>query len=342
MANNKERLLFLLKNLMDNTDEAHEYTMKELVCLYRENGMAATTKTIRNDIDTLRDSGFGVIETSDPGKPTYYSYEQKFNSAELKMIIDAVAAARFISPKDCQELTGRLLTLAGRNIARELAADVDFSTHNETPNRNLYVTIQEISEAISMGKKISYQYYDYNLDKEKILHNNGEVYTYSPYGFAWNTDRYYLLGQVDKRPGIINPVRVDLLCRVRILEEDAAPAPSDFHPERYSQKVFTMFGGEETEVVLEADNSLVKKFIDRFGSGFAISKASDDTFYATVRVSVSPTFFGWVFQYNGKIRIVGPDAVSGRYMEMLRRASAYENAVHGGKIPDPGRQQADK
>lgn len=327
MANNKERLLFLLKSFMDNTDESHEYTLKDLEALYKENGTAATPKTIRNDIATLVESGFKIIETADPGKPTYYSYEQQFSSAELKMIIDAVSAAKFISPKDSQELISRLLSLAGNNVAKELAADADVSGHIDTPNKNLYVTIQMISEAISRGRKISFQYYDYDLSKKKVLHNDGEVYIFSPYGFAWNEDRYYLLGRVDKRPGIINPFRVDLLCRVKILDEDAVPAPEAFYPKKYSDRVFRMFGGEETEVVLEADNSLVKKFIDRFGDGFTITKASENTFYAKVRVSISPTFFGWVFQYDGRVMIADPPDVARRYREMLGRLLAYEEKM---------------
>ena len=121
--------------------------------------------------------------------------------------------------------------------------DLDPTDHHESPNRMLFDTIQVITRARDLKKKISYQYYDYNLQKKLILHNNGEVYTYSPYDFAWYEDRYYLLGCVDKRPGIINPVRTDLLTNLKILDEDAVPAPPGFSPGKYADKVFKMFGG---------------------------------------------------------------------------------------------------
>ena len=312
---------------MENTDETHEYTLKDLMALYDENGTPATPKTVRNDLAKLVEAGFPVIETAVAGNPTYYSYEQRFDSSELKMIIDAVSAARFISPKNSQALISKLLTLTSREAAREIALDADVSGHNDTPNRNLNITIQTISEAIALKKKIRYQYYDYSLEKKRILHNNGETYTYSPYGFAWNEDRYYLLGRVDKRPDTINPVRVDLLCHVEVTDEDVLPAPSDFAPKKYSDKVFRMFGGEETDVTLEADNDLVKKFIDRFGQGFELSRASDTTFYATVHVSVSPTFFSWIFQYNGRVSIAGPPEVRDRYASMLRRILSYHEKL---------------
>lgn len=214
--------------------------------------------------------------------------------------------------------------------------DADVSNHTETPNRNMYATIQIVSSAIAQKKKIRYQYYDYNLRLERILHNDGEVYFYSPYGFAWNEDLYYLLGRVDKRPDIINPIRVDLMCHVEILDEEARPAPPDFSAKKYSDKVFKMFGGEETEVTLEADKSLVRKFIDRFGNNFAITGVTKDTFHATVQVSVSPTFFGWIFQYNGLIRILRPREVLDRYMDMLIRLLDDQSSVKW--FPEMGKQ----
>ncbi|MBR3187792.1 MAG: WYL domain-containing protein, partial [Lachnospiraceae bacterium] len=118
-------------------------------------------------------------------------------------------------------------------------------------------------------------------------------------------------------------VRTDLLTNVKILDEDAVPAPPGFSPGKYADKVFKMFGGEETEVILEAENTLVKKFIDRFGDSFSIRKASSTSFFATVWVSISPTFFSWVFQYNGRIRIVEPEIVTQEYAGMLGRLLRY-------------------
>ena len=330
MATNRERLLFLLKTLMDNTDGTHDYTMKDLEKLYQANGISGTAKTIRKDYQQLKDMGFHVSDTPDPGRATVYSYEQAFEGAELRMIIDAVSAAKFISPSNARKLIEKLVSLASKPDAEEFSLNADTAWHNESPNKNFYVTIQVISDAIAANKKISYQYYDYGLDKKMVLRNNGETYIYSPYGFAWNEDRYYLLGQVDKRPGVINPVRVDLLWNVKILDETAVASPEGFNVRKYSDKVFKMFGGEETEVILEADNSLVKKFVDRFGDGFSISKATEDTFYATVNVSVSPTFFSWVFQYNGQIRVAGPQEVRDQYSGMLSRLLAYYSKLGEG------------
>ena len=119
MAKNKERLLFLLKSLMNTSDGASDYTLKELEELYENNGLSATQKTIRNDISKLIEAGFEIEEYSEPGKPTHYSCRLTFEKPELKMIIDAVMAANFISASKCQQLVEKLMSLAGENAKNQ-------------------------------------------------------------------------------------------------------------------------------------------------------------------------------------------------------------------------------
>ena len=60
--------------------------------------------------------------------------------------------------------------------------------------------------------------------------------------------------------------------------------------------------------------------IDIFGVDFGTEAIDDEYFKATVSVCTSTTFYRWVFGFNGKIRIVGPQLVRERYKEMLLNA----------------------
>lgn len=322
MARNSDRLLFILKTFMKETDENHQLSLRELMLLCDENGTPGTDKTIRKDLDQLISSGFKIMTFSDPGRPNYYYYKQAFLGSELKIIIDALSAAKFIKEEDSRDLIRKLITLANSHTTSMLQ-ESDVSGHRDNPS--LHMAINKITDAISKKKKIRYQYCDYDLKKNRILHNDGEKYIFSPYDLSWNQDHYYLLGQMDKRPGSINPVRVDLMCNIRILKDDILPAPADYQPEKYSDKVFSMFGGEEREVTLEADRTLLKSFIDRFGNDFDIPSATATKFFAVVHVCVSPTFFSWVFQFDGRVRIKGPADIARQYAEMLERNHAACN-----------------
>jgi hypothetical protein len=59
--------------------------------------------------------------------------------------------------------------------------------------------------------------------------------------------------------------------------------------------------------------------IDRFGDDIRTVIANKEHFAATVEVSVSQTFFAWVFQFAGEIRIAGPRAVKEQYRQMLEK-----------------------
>jgi len=37
-------------------------------------------------------------------------------------------------------------------------------------------------------------------------------------------------------------------------------------------------------------------------------------------VSASPTFFGWVFGFNGKVQILEPESVKEQYRQMIAKA----------------------
>jgi predicted DNA-binding transcriptional regulator YafY len=110
------------------------------------------------------------------------------------------------------------------------------------------------------------------------------------------------------------------MVEVEILNENAYPEPEDFHVVDFIRKVFEMFDGEEETVTLECENTLMKVIIDRFGEEVDTERISQDKFRVKVLISTSRTFYGWVFQFGGQIKIVGPDKVKKEYIDMARAA----------------------
>ena len=64
----------------------------------------------------------------------------------------------------------------------------------------------------------------------------------------------------------------------------------------------------------------MKAIIDRFGADVPTRIADCAHFITTVEVSVSPTFYAWVFTYGGKIQIISPEPVRREYSERLKMA----------------------
>ena len=144
------------------------------------------------------------------------------------------------------------------------------------------------------------------------------MYVLSPYVLYWNEDYYYVLGYSDKREKI-TAFRIDRMKTPKITEEKAELKPKDFDVSAYSNKVFQMFSGEETTVELECDTPLMKYVIDRFGIDVETEELSEEKFLAKVPVDLSPTFYGWVFQFGGGVRIIGPEEAVDGFENLLEK-----------------------
>lgn len=122
----------------------------------------------------------------------------------------------------------------------------------------------------------------------------------------WNEDYYYVVGWSDKHENV-STFRVDRLVKPEITDEKAHRKPGDFDIDDYSRRIFEMYDGEPTLVRLECRNDFAKYIVDRFGTKPETTQTSDDCFEIEVEVSLSPTFYAWVFQFGGGIRIVSPE-----------------------------------
>lgn len=313
----KKRLLMLIKLLKDHTDEDHPVSTRDIMAYYKENGMSSDRKTLDADIKLLQEQGFDLIKIkSSPNK--YYIASREFELPELKLLIDAVQSSRFITEKKSRELSKKLAGLASAEQAKELDRHTGVNGRAKSTNEQQLYTVDTITKAINEKKKIRYQYQEYDGKKRKILRNDGEVYVLSPYMLYWNEDFYYVVGYSDKRE-TITAFRVDRIINIEITDAKAVKRPKGFKVSNYSDSIFGMYSGPESEVELECRNNLMKYIIDRFGEKIKVHPTENGTFLTTVTVQLSPVFYGWIFQFGGGIKIKDPKYAVDQYGEMLKQ-----------------------
>lgn len=323
---NKSRLTFLLRYLMDHTDEDHPLSIYDIIDIMEQNGYGTVTrKTATDDIQALKDNGFSIY-TDDSGSSNHYFYDGRpFQVAELKLLLDAVDSASFISPSNASDLYEKILSLASVYGREKLQLEHASDPKRANNSKILYVT-DIVQEAIRTGKKIKFQYADIDENKKRFLRHNGAFYTVSPYHTYQNDGRYYMLGFYDKRQAI-NTFRIEFMEIPELLDEAAVPEPEDFDFTEYLKSTFKMYSGETKTVTLEAENALMRKVIDKFGSDFTAKEVAGDRFRTQVEVSVSETFFSWLFHYDGRIEVIEPQDVCDQYERMLERALAYRQRI---------------
>jgi len=319
MSPQKDRLLFLLELLNKETDEQHPMTVAEIISRMEQEGFSCCWNTLKSDMDKLDESGVDLI--CNKGRELqYFIGNRHFELAELKLLVDAVQASRFISAKKSKQLVKKLTELTSVHQAGELNRQLYIDKQPKTTNESVFYTVDLLHTAIREKKKVTFKYYEYDTNKKKVYKHNRQVYVFSPYALIWNSDCYYILGFSDSHGKIIK-FRVDRIAKPEISDEPIVPAPKDFDPSVYIRSVFQMFDGAEQTVVLRCENALMKSIIDRFGEDVETAVLDDAHFSARVLVSASPTFFGWVFSFAGRMEITAPKSVADEYLALARRVA---------------------
>ncbi len=317
----KGRVLFLQKYLEEHTDDDHVITTEELIKLYEANGYKAQRQTIADDVAVLVSSGFEVIVNQVARNKTktnaYHIGARLFELPELKLLVDAVSSSRFITAEKSELLIKKLSQLTNEENRNDLSARIYTGDRLKTTNPNVLVNIDTIYNAIRDKKKITFHYWDYAPNKERVLKHDGEDYVFSPYVLLWNDDRYYVPGYSEKHQDTVK-FRVDRMCDIQIMDEEAHIDP-EFNAAEYSKKVIKMYDDKlpERAVTLRCQNEYMKNVLDRFGEDIKTTTVNKDSFRARVTVVPSSTFFGWVMQYKGGILIERPAEVKRNYEEML-------------------------
>ncbi len=317
----KIRPLYLGKILYEMTDEEHCLSTPELIEILKEKyNINGYRTTIASDIELLKEFGMD-IETVKSKSNMYHLVSREFDLPEVKLLIDAVASSKFIAEKKSNELVAKLGTLASKNQSDLLKRNVIPEGRIKPDNENIYYIVDVINKAINTGRKISFQYFSYNVRKEQKPKHNGEVYVFSPYYLVWNGDYYYMIGFSDKH-NAIGSFRVDRIIKApNLLNDDATPMPDKFDLNEYINTNFRMYNSNHETVELVCDNSVMDAMIDRFGDELQTYANDMETFRAVVNVAISHVFFSWVFGFGGKVKIKSPDEVKRKYADMVTNAN---------------------
>ncbi len=318
--NQKLKMLYLVKIFSEETDDNHALTMPEIVRKLDEYDVKADRKTLYQDFEELRRFGLDIIAEHEGRSHYYYLGSRDFELPELKLLVDSVQSAKFITDKKSDQLIKKLESLVSRHEGSKLHRQVLISGRVKTMNESIYYNVDKIHEAIGTNRQIRFKYFDWNLEKEMQLRYDGKWYTLSPWALMWDDEKYYLVAYDAKHETIIH-YRVDKMTSIEIADEkrEGHDAFKEFNIAHYTNTLFGMYAGDETKVTLEAENKMINVLIDRFGKDLIIAPISDTHFKTTVTVAVSGQFFGWIMGIDGDIKIVAPGSVVEEMKEHIER-----------------------
>ena len=300
------------------TDEDHPMLASVVCEKLAARGVPCDRRTLSRDIKVLNDNGYEVMSTMVGHEKAYYVEDRSFAVPELKVLIDAVQAASFITEKKTAELIGKIAALGGSNRAAILQSNmVCFNTRKHS-NESIYYNVGFLEEAIQQNKKVVFLYHDIDENGEKVYRRGGHHYVVEPIALVFNEDNYYLVSYSSRHGSTAN-YRVDRMTDVKVIEEDITDVAMSLREDvsEYTEQAFKMYGGDPVDIVIEYDEKLIGVVYDKFGEGTKMMRSSDDKIIATVKIRISPTFWGWLFQFGKQIRILSPDSVKQEYKKQV-------------------------
>jgi predicted DNA-binding transcriptional regulator YafY len=328
------RVLVLLDVLRHRTDDEHPLSVPALVAELEQRGVEIERKSVYAAVNALQERGYDVVLERGRG---YHLGEREFQLAELKLLVDAVQASKFITVQKSQELIEKLVRQASDYQASSLQRQVYVAGKARSVNERVYYTIDAIYEAIAQDRQVSFHYFDYDPERQKVYRRGGAAYVVSPFALIRDNDNYYLVAcETPKAPQApesseaekereepaprLRHYRVDKMEHIAVLEEprEGRKAFEAVDPGSYVDRHFGMFQGEEEEVVLRCKREMARVLIDRFGEDVQMIPDGENSVRAMVKVVVSPQFFGWIFGLEGAVEVLEPDSVRHKMRQSLR------------------------
>ena len=312
--NQKLKIMYLMKILLEETDEDHDLTLNEIVEKLKAYNVTAERKSLYSDIENLRTFGLDIIGMQ-YGKTYHYKVaSRQFQLVELKLLVDAVQSSRFITEKKSDELIAKLESYASKYEAKKLARQVNVNGRVKTMNERIYYSVDKIHEALNEESQIKFQYFTWTADKKMELKHGGAYYSVSPWALCWDDEKYYLVGY-DNREYKIKHFRVDKMADVSVVyeEREGKEEFSKMQMSEYTNRLFGMFDGNLETVTLLCESHAANVIIDRFGTDIPLMKTDAEHFTVRVRVSVSKLFLSWIMAIPG-VKIVAPE----RTVDMMK------------------------
>lgn len=331
--NQKLKALYIAKYIMEYSDENHDFTATDIIqYLEEEHGITAERRSVYRDLNALQDVFGFDIESKQGGRFRLCSRQFEFD--DLRLLAECVDAAKFISASKAKELVSMLSELCSIYQAEQLESETFVCNRAKTTQKGTLTIISKIRAAMSkqqngsphIPQKITFKYLKYNIKDMHTLteRRKGSPYKVSPYKLLINDGNYYLLA-FDDSSQEMRTYRIDRMKDVRLIDEprEGQQAFSQIDIETYTQRVFSMFGGEEKRVSIRFINPLLDTAVDRFGLGKDVFYRPDDDrhFVVTANVEISNQFFAWICGFGKRAKIVGPTDVAQKMQQFLSQIS---------------------
>ena len=220
--------------------------------------------------------------------------------------------------KKTAELISKIADLGGSHSAEILKGNLVCFNTRKHRNEAIYYNVGFLEDAIQQNKKVIFYYYDIDENGDRVYRRGKHHYVVEPVALVFNEDNYYLVIYSAKHDNTAN-YRIDRMEKVEIIDEQISEKAISLRGDvaDHTEQAFKMYGGQPVDIVLEFDSKLIGVVYDKFGENTKMMRSSENECIATVRVQISPTFWGWLFQFGRQMKILSPKNALEEYEKQL-------------------------
>ncbi|MBQ0036817.1 MAG: WYL domain-containing protein [Firmicutes bacterium] len=315
MEDKKTSVIALLKILEEHSDENHILTQPELLDLLdRLYGVKLDRRTLYRNIEMLQDFGYDISTYNDNGKG-YYLRDRQFEPSQINVLCNAIHSSTFIPNNSSKELINKLLATQSKYIRSDYRATVFMENKNKKENKEFFLNVEVISEAIKNRKTISFNYTKYNLNKE-LVDKRQEPYIISPYYMVYKGEKVFMIGKSIHHEDLTH-FRVDKMKKIKITDDRYIRLAKSEDPYEYAKSKIYMYNGDDLKVAIKCDYEILDDIIDIFGKDIRLEKQDDNYFVAYVKTSMQGMAY-LALQYINHMEVLEPTEVRQEIIKALK------------------------
>lgn len=306
MVSSRLNILYILEILSEESDPDHILSMsdirKKLTLYYCVN---LDRRTVTSAINDLIDFGIDISTFADNGLG-YYIIDRDFDKSETYLLMDAIFSLSYIDRDQCTELLRKIeknQSKHQRSIDKYISQP-DFYRSKRTLNKEVFLNIEIINEAIEENHQIEFTYLTYGPDK-KLMPRRDRPYKLNAYRILADNKKYYLLGTT---PGFTNILsfRIDFIKDIKILGENRGKFRTD-DLNRLIEKATHAFFGKPSFIKIRFKEEILNYVIDQFGTDIKIRK--DGEFYIADFLAPEKGIEYWALQFLPYVEVIEPKSL---------------------------------
>lgn len=322
-------ILRIYQILNEYSDADHKLKQADIIAyLASEYGIECERKAIARNIDYLKHAGIDIVQDRGDG---YYLAERRFEHGELRFLTDSVIANRNVCESYTKEIIRKLVKEGGvyyKNYAR----CVDLGDWRKNENKEYFLNIELLSEAIEKKVKVTFRFMHYGVDK-RLHARKPDKETVNPYKLFFKNGHYYLACNVDKYDQLIF-CRIDKIADIEVTNIPAKDGAVVKGAERginlgiISNSAPYLFVERPLKIVFEAATddvvNMIDYVLDQFGDDVGIRTTRTGRTVFTVMASPKAMKI-WLLQFGASVKVLSPASLVKSIKEETQKMNAlYE------------------